>query len=47
VRNKIAALINLAVNHDDETQDRAAVLVIVLILVALDIYFGSAPGFPF
>jgi hypothetical protein len=24
-----------------------AVLVIVLILVALDIYFGSAPGFPF
>jgi hypothetical protein len=24
-----------------------AVLIIVLILVALDIYFGSAPGFPF
>jgi hypothetical protein len=24
-----------------------AVLVIVLILVALDIYFGFAPGFPF
>jgi hypothetical protein len=24
-----------------------AVLVIVLILVALDIYFGSGPGFPF
>jgi len=24
-----------------------AVLVIVLILVALDIYLGSAPGFPF
>jgi hypothetical protein len=24
-----------------------AVLVIVLILVALDIYFGSAPGWPF
>jgi hypothetical protein len=24
-----------------------AVLIIVLILIALDIYFGSAPGFPF
>jgi hypothetical protein len=24
-----------------------AVLIIVVILVALDIYFGSAPGFPF
>jgi hypothetical protein len=24
-----------------------AVLVVVLILVALDIYFGSAPGWPF
>jgi hypothetical protein len=24
-----------------------AVLIIVLILIVLDIYFGSAPGFPF
>ena len=24
-----------------------AVLIIVVILVALDVYFGSAPGFPF